>query len=234
MSKLVNAWHTFLKTHFNSIMRSSPNIYKERKFEHVDIRKRFEEVEKERKSQRLAIIEYKKSLKLNLLKKQLAFLEQYKGVDLITDKKLQKEMEKLKKQVPLKNTPSFEEHMKNVLKKEEELNLIEIATQAQDERSQKDLMMKLKTELSSVEKDIEEIKKLKKELEVIDENMEELEPTHVVISGLQKKIVLNMITYYEFQSRNLHGVLINPETLKAIETVHYHVEHNLPIRREVN
>jgi hypothetical protein len=42
-----------------------------------------------------------------------------------------------------------------------------------------------------------------------------------------------MITYYEFMSRNLVGCIIHPETVKAIETVHYHVEHNLPIRREV-
>jgi hypothetical protein len=42
-----------------------------------------------------------------------------------------------------------------------------------------------------------------------------------------------MVTYYEFMSRNLIGCIINPETQKAIETVHYHVEHNLPIRREL-
>lgn len=26
---------------------------------------------------------------------------------------------------------------------------------------------------------------------------------------------------------------MHPETIKAIETVHYHVEHNLPIRKEL-
>jgi hypothetical protein len=34
-------------------------------------------------------------------------------------------------------------------------------------------------------------------------------------------------------SRNLSGMVIHPETQKAIETVHYHVENNLPIKREV-
>jgi hypothetical protein len=34
-------------------------------------------------------------------------------------------------------------------------------------------------------------------------------------------------------SRNLSGMVIHPETQKAIETVHYHVEHNLPIKREL-
>jgi hypothetical protein len=33
--------------------------------------------------------------------------------------------------------------------------------------------------------------------------------------------------------RNLEGCVIHPETIKSIETVHYHVEHNLPIRREL-
>ena len=42
-----------------------------------------------------------------------------------------------------------------------------------------------------------------------------------------------MITYYEFMHRNLEGCIIHPETIKSIETVHYHVEHNIPIRREV-
>jgi hypothetical protein len=33
--------------------------------------------------------------------------------------------------------------------------------------------------------------------------------------------------------RNIEGSVIHPETIKSMETVHYHVEHNLPIRREV-
>jgi hypothetical protein len=28
-------------------------------------------------------------------------------------------------------------------------------------------------------------------------------------------------------------MIVHPETVKAIETVHYHLEHNLPIRTEV-
>ena len=42
-----------------------------------------------------------------------------------------------------------------------------------------------------------------------------------------------MITYYEFMQRNLQGCIMHPDTLKSIEKVHYSVEHNLPIRRQV-
>ena len=81
MSKgVINAWHNFLKTNFNVIMRSSPNIYKERKYKHVDIRQRFEDVEKERRKQRLTLIEYRKSLKIKLLKNQLEFLSKNKQI----------------------------------------------------------------------------------------------------------------------------------------------------------
>ena len=44
---------------------------------------------------------------------------------------------------------------------------------------------------------------------------------------------MSHLTYLDFMSRNLSGMVIHPETQKAIETVHHHVEHNLPIRREV-
>ena len=55
--------------------------------------------------------------------------------------------------------------------------------------------------------------------------------TFILYRGLDKKLVLNMITYYEFMVRNLAGVLMHPETLKNIEKVHYAIEHNLPVKR---
>lgn len=50
---------------------------------------------------------------------------------------------------------------------------------------------------------------------------------------MDKKLVLNMITYYEFMMRNLTGVIMHPETQKNIEKVHYAIEHNLPLKRQV-
>lgn len=232
MSKLANSWHSFLKTNFNSIMRSSPNIYKERKYEHVDIRLRFEQVEKERKKQRLALIEYKKSLKLKIVQKQLDFLQKY-NLDEIPNLSIKQELQKITKQRQLKNSESYEEHMKKVLKDDEATQFLELEKTLHNEESKKSMMHKLESQVTNLQKEIHEIHEMKNELDIIRDRMEDMEPTHVLVEGLQKKIVLNMVLYYEFQARNLQGVLINPETIKAIETVHYHVEHNLPIRREV-
>ena len=55
----------------------------------------------------------------------------------------------------------------------------------------------------------------------------------MIVEGTQKKIVLNLIQYYEFQQRHIAGVFLNPETQKSMEIVHYHVQNNLPIKREL-
>lgn len=54
----------------------------------------------------------------------------------------------------------------------------------------------------------------------------------VILRGIEKKTVLTMINYIEFQHRHVSGLVLNPETMKNIETVHYHVMNNLPIQRE--
>ena len=68
---------------------------------------------------------------------------------------------------------------------------------------------------------------------MVEKKVEELEPDYVIVNSFDKKMILNMIAYYEFHYRNNQGVMINPDTLKSMEIVHYHVEHNLPVRREV-
>lgn len=232
MSKgMINAWHNFLKNNFNVIMRSSPNIYKERKYEHINIQQRFEDVEKERRRQRLTLIEYRKSLKMRLLRNQLDFLTKNKEISFITDEGIRKDTTDYSNLKDLGSLGSYSEYLDKIFDsqkkdiKPKELNL--------NKEEQENLLEKIKQEMQNVEKEIIEIKEMRKELEAINQNLEELEPTHILVSGLQKKIVLNSIIYYEFQSRNLHGFTINPETLKAIEYVHYQVEHNLPVRREV-
>lgn len=233
MSKnMINAWHNFLKTNFNVIMRSSPNIYKERKYEHINIQQRFEDVEKERRRQRLTLIEYRKSLKMRLLRNQLDFLTKNKEISFITDEGIKKELANYSNLKDFESLGSYSEYVKKIFdSQKEEIKLKELKDLKKEE--QETLLQKIKLEMQDVEKEINEIKEMRKELEVIDQNLEDLEPTHILVSGLQKKIVLNSIIYYEFQSRNLHGFTINPETLKAIEYVHYQVEHNLPVRREV-
>ena len=229
---MLNAWHNFLKTNFNVIMRSSPNIYKERKYEHVDIRQRFEDVEKERRRQRLTLMEYRKSLKMKLIKNQLEFLEKNKQISYITDEGLKKELTDLSQIKSVENVGSYSEYIKNLMESQKEDKNIKKLQEIKKE-DQGFFMKKLNDEMKTLEKEIVEIKEMKKELEGVEQALEDLEPTHILVTGLQKKIVLNSITYYEFQSRNLHGFTINPETLKAIEYVHYQIEHNLPVRREV-
>jgi len=233
MSKgIINAWHNFLKTNFNVIMRNSPNIYKERKYAHVDIRQRFEDVEKERRKQRLTLMEYRKSLKMKLLKNQLDFLSKNKEIAFITDEGLKKEMADISEIKTMERIPSYTEYIKSLMESQKnEKGYKQLEGIKKEEKSS--FMLKLNEELKKLEGEISEIKEMRQELDDVDKSLEELEPTHILVTGIQKKIVLNMITYYEFQSRNLHGFTINPETIKAIENVHYHVDHNLPVRREV-
>lgn len=233
MSKgIINAWHNFLKTNFNVIMRNSPNIYKERKYAHVDIRQRFEDVEKERRKQRLTLMEYRKSLKLKLLKNQLDFLSKNKEIAFISDEGLKKELADVSDIKSMENIPSYTEYIKSLIESQNnETNLKGLEGIKNEDKST--YMVKINDELKKLETELVEIKEMRQELEGVDKAIEELEPSHILVTGIQKKIVLNMITYYEFQSRNLHGFTINPETMKAIENVHYHVDHNLPIRREV-
>ena len=68
-------------------MPGATNIHKVRKYEHVEIQKKFEQVENTRRMQRLSLIEYKKKLQKRLLEQQLGFakssqtVEQIEGID---------------------------------------------------------------------------------------------------------------------------------------------------------
>jgi hypothetical protein len=64
---LIKSWHKFLQTNFNFFKRGGPDIHKSRKYEHVEIQKDFEEIEKKRHQQRLTLIEYKKKLRQQVL-----------------------------------------------------------------------------------------------------------------------------------------------------------------------
>src|SRR5688572_21624794 len=69
--KLLKAWHRFIQTNFNAYKWGAPDLNKERKYEHIEIQKDFEEIEKKRSLQRLTLIEYKKKLRKQLLENQL-------------------------------------------------------------------------------------------------------------------------------------------------------------------
>lgn len=54
----------------------------------------------------------------------------------------------------------------------------------------------------------------------------------VLLRGIEKKTVLTLINYYQFQFRHIAGLELNPETIKNFENVHYQVVNNLPVKRE--
>ena len=43
----------------------------------------------------------------------------------------------------------------------------------------------------------------------------------------------NMEVRFIYLIKSFKGVMIHPETIKSLETVHYHLTHNIPIRREL-
>ena len=227
---LLKAWHRFLQTNFNVFKSGSPNLHKERKYEHMEIQKDFEEIEKKRQLSRLTLIEHKKKLRKQLIEKQLGVakaqsqnveLEENLGANLAKEIK---QTEDINKYGAFK---TFQDFTKNLDESKRQIGKADTdSTSFADKQS-------LEKELARLSVDIEQIRETKQELEKIDKEIEELEPDYMLVTGTQKKLVLNMIAYYEFQVRNIQGVLINPETLKSMEVVHYHVEHNLPVRRVV-
>ncbi len=222
---LLKSWHKFLQSNFNVFQRGAPNIHKDRKYEHIEIQKDFEEIEKKRKHERLSLIEYKKKLKQKLLQQQLELAQ--KETQTLLEEKDQKLSEEIKQAEKIKKAEeykTFQDYSQKI--KEAEKQITEGKAKGVD-------VTVLKQELEKISADIEKIRATKKDLELVEKQIEELEPGYILVSGLDKKLVMNAITYYEFQSRNLQGVVIHPDTMKAIETVHYHVEHNLPVRREV-
>ena len=58
-------------------------------------------------------------------------------------------------------------------------------------------------------RDIEDLNKDKKELSKLEEKIEELEPEFVLVQGIQRKILQNALSYLDFQSRNIAGVVFS-------------------------
>lgn len=84
---LIKNWHRFIQQNFNVFMRSAPDIHKKRRYEHVEIQQRFSEIETQRKKQRLALIDYRKSLKKKILKRQLEVLSESSKGEIDNDEK---------------------------------------------------------------------------------------------------------------------------------------------------
>lgn len=132
--------------------------------------------------------------------------------------------------VELSKTENFSQ-FKQLLKSQESEMAKLNPTQSQELRSMS------KEELESAIKELDNqlgvIEDFKKLYEQAGELTEELEGTHVILSGLDRKLVLNTITYYEMMNRHTGGNGFNEETKMVINDVHYHLEHNLPVKKDV-
>ncbi|EGR33783.1 hypothetical protein IMG5_038290, partial [Ichthyophthirius multifiliis] len=192
---LQKAYHKFIQTNYNVYMPGREHLHKERKYIHIEIQKKFQDIESERKQQRLALIEYKKKTKKRYIEQQLAYIDQQKKIG--------------KDNLYL----STDSQTLNIENEEEKENLMK--------------------QLQKINEELQQIQQTKNELSQIDQKIEELEPDYVLITGIKKSIVINQLTYYEYMSRTLHGFVMHPETQKAIEKVHYDIEQNIPVRREL-
>ncbi|EAS02419.1 hypothetical protein TTHERM_00727790 (macronuclear) [Tetrahymena thermophila SB210] len=236
------AWHKFLQTNFNVFMRSGQNLDKQRKYQHIEIQQQFQDMENERKKQRLLLIEYKKKMKKKLIEQQLDYLNKQKELGIINSKGYSEEqkqlLEETKKLEGIKTAEQFdsvEQYAKEMMKKQLELKNENAQTiyKITSDKDEEDLKEELMIALSKINSELEQIKVTKQELEQVNTKIEELEPDYILITGMKKQLVLNQIAYYEFQSRNLQGFNLHPETMKAIEKIHYDVDHNIPVKREL-
>ena len=55
----------------------------------------------------------------------------------------------------------------------------------------------------------------------------------VVVDGIKKISVLGVIKYHQIKHSIFDEVHYHPEVIKGLETLHYHVEHNLPVEKEL-
>ena len=55
----------------------------------------------------------------------------------------------------------------------------------------------------------------------------------ILIEGVQKVCVLGVIKYHQMRVQLFEEISIHPEILKGFEILHYHVENNFPIEKEL-
>ena len=55
----------------------------------------------------------------------------------------------------------------------------------------------------------------------------------MLVSGVHKACVLGMIKYHQIRQELFEEVSLHPEVLKDLEVLHYHVENNFPVEKEL-
>ena len=55
----------------------------------------------------------------------------------------------------------------------------------------------------------------------------------MLVTGVHKSCVLGMIKYHQIRQELFEEVSLHPEVLKGLEVLHYHVENNFPVEKEL-
>lgn len=55
----------------------------------------------------------------------------------------------------------------------------------------------------------------------------------MLVQGIHKICVLGVIKYHQIRQELFEEVSLHPEVLKDLEVLHYHVENNFPIEKEL-
>ncbi len=55
----------------------------------------------------------------------------------------------------------------------------------------------------------------------------------MLVSGIHKVCVLGVIKYHQIRQELFEEVSLHPEVMKDLEILHYHVENNFPIEKEL-
>ena len=55
----------------------------------------------------------------------------------------------------------------------------------------------------------------------------------MLITGIHKISVLGVIKYHQLKQALWEEVSLHPETMKGLEVLHYHVENNQPVEKEL-
>lgn len=54
-----------------------------------------------------------------------------------------------------------------------------------------------------------------------------------LVNKFRKHLILGVIRYHQFQELLFDEMAYHPETKKMLEELHFQVEHNLPVKKEV-
>ena len=55
----------------------------------------------------------------------------------------------------------------------------------------------------------------------------------ILIQGIQKVCVLGVIRHHQIRHALFEEITLHPEVIKGLEILHYHVENNIPIEKEM-